>query len=266
MLAENVQFLKGWFKDTLPGAPIRQLAVLRADGDMYASTMDTLGNLYGKLSIGGYVIIDDYGSFPACKQAVEDFRAQHSIREAIRDIDGSGVFWQRKQPRQPAERKAPTNRSRPRPGLGRSSVCAATDNEDSSFLVFLLSRGGRAGVAIRDAGRTSSFCAGDEVMVLTQSAGDGGPAAYRVVRRPGKRQLCELVGWCDVFLHNNINLRSAWPLLVYRRPWVIINSGSTTRGELEPAEALLRPLWRARGRQRGDGKPHRHRLRDPELL
>jgi O-methyltransferase len=96
MLADNVKFLKGWFKDTLPGAPITQLAVLRLDGDMYASTMDALSNLYGKLSVGGYAIIDDYGAVPTCKQAVDDFRTQHNILEPIRTIDWGGVFWKKR--------------------------------------------------------------------------------------------------------------------------------------------------------------------------
>jgi O-methyltransferase len=95
MLDDNVRFLKGWFKDTLPSAPIDRLAVLRLDGDMYASTMDALHSLYKKLSIGGYVIIDDYGFVPTCKQAVHDFRAQCNIVEPIRNIDRWGVFWKK---------------------------------------------------------------------------------------------------------------------------------------------------------------------------
>lgn len=95
MLDEQVRFLKGWFKDTLPTAPIRQLALLRLDGDMYSSTMDALENLYSKLSRGGYVIIDDYGTVPACKRAVDEFRGRHGIEERIQDIDGSGIFWEK---------------------------------------------------------------------------------------------------------------------------------------------------------------------------
>ncbi len=73
------------------------------------------------------------------------------------------------------------------------------------------------------------FCLrGHEVVIITESAGECEAARYRVVRRPTKGQLCELVRWCDVFLHNNINLRSAWPLLFIRRPWAIINNGSIT--------------------------------------
>lgn len=95
LLDDNVQFLKGWFKDTLPSAPIERLAVARLDGDMYESTMDALVNLYPKLSPGGYLIVDDYGAIPACKQAVTEYRAQHGIVDAIKPIDWTGAFWQK---------------------------------------------------------------------------------------------------------------------------------------------------------------------------
>ncbi len=95
LLNDQVRFLPGWFKDTLPNAPIDRLAILRIDGDMYSSTMDVLENLYPRLSPGGYAIIDDYGAVPACKQAVEDYRARNQITEPIQLIDWTGVFWQK---------------------------------------------------------------------------------------------------------------------------------------------------------------------------
>ncbi len=96
LLDEQVRFLPGWFRDTLPDAPIEQLAVVRLDGDMYGSTMTALRCLYPKLSIGGFLIVDDYGIHsPGCRRAVNDFRAEHGIREELRWIDWSGVFWQR---------------------------------------------------------------------------------------------------------------------------------------------------------------------------
>jgi len=95
LLDEQVHFLKGYFRDTLPAAPIRRLAVLRLDGDMYESTLDALVNLYPKLSVGGYVIIDDYGAVPACLKAVQDFRDSEGITEGIETIDWSGAFWRR---------------------------------------------------------------------------------------------------------------------------------------------------------------------------
>ena len=39
LLDDQVRFLKGWFRDTLPTLR-RALAVMRLDGDMYESTMD----------------------------------------------------------------------------------------------------------------------------------------------------------------------------------------------------------------------------------
>jgi O-methyltransferase len=95
LLDERVKFLKGWFRDTLPNAPIEKLAVLRLDGDMYESTMDGLVNLYPKLSKGGYVIVDDWGAVPACKKAVGEYRKQHNITEEIKEIDWTGVFWKK---------------------------------------------------------------------------------------------------------------------------------------------------------------------------
>jgi len=94
LLDGQVQFLEGWFKDTLPNAPIDRLAVLRLDGDMYESTTQALEFLYDKLSPGGFVIIDDYHLGP-CKQAVTDFRSQRGLNDPIIDIDGMGVFWRK---------------------------------------------------------------------------------------------------------------------------------------------------------------------------
>lgn len=94
LLDEQVQFLQGWFKDSLPAAPITQLAVLRLDGDLYESTRDALTYLYPKLSAGGFVIVDDYNHEP-CKQAVHDYRALHGISAPILGIDDIGVYWRK---------------------------------------------------------------------------------------------------------------------------------------------------------------------------
>jgi O-methyltransferase len=93
LLDEQVCFLPGWFKDTLPTAPIERVAVLRLDGDMYESTLQALEHLYHKVSDGGYVVVDDYGALPNCRQAVEDFRTGHKITEPIFRIDWTGAFW-----------------------------------------------------------------------------------------------------------------------------------------------------------------------------
>ena len=97
LLDGRVRFLEGWFKDTLPTAPIGRLAVMRLDGDYYESTMDALTSLYDKLSIGGYAIIDDYGEdeWTYCRQAVDEFRAAHGVTDELVEVDRRCWFWQR---------------------------------------------------------------------------------------------------------------------------------------------------------------------------
>jgi hypothetical protein len=95
LLDDRVQFLPGWFRDTLPTAPIERLAVLRLDGDLYESTMDALVHLYPKLSPGGFVIIDDHGAVHGCAYAVRDYRERNKITAELQVIDWTGVFWQK---------------------------------------------------------------------------------------------------------------------------------------------------------------------------
>ena len=94
LLDDQVKFLKGWFKDTLPG-PVEKLSLLRADGDLYGSTMDVLTSLYGKLSEGGFVILDDYNSVQGCTAATNDFRARNGITTPIVPIMGAGGYWRK---------------------------------------------------------------------------------------------------------------------------------------------------------------------------
>jgi hypothetical protein len=97
LLDDQVRFLKGWFKDTLPSAPIGALSLLRLDGDFYESTRDALASLYDRLSIGGYVIVDDYGeeSWTYCRKAVDEFRAGRQIEDPLIAVDSKCSYWRR---------------------------------------------------------------------------------------------------------------------------------------------------------------------------
>jgi len=95
LLDEQVEFLEGWFNETLAGAPIEQIAVLRLDGDMYASTIDALEPLYDKVPVGGYVIVDDYGAVKGCAQAIHDFREARGITDELHEVDWAGVYWRK---------------------------------------------------------------------------------------------------------------------------------------------------------------------------
>ncbi len=95
LLDEQVRFLVGWFRDTLPTAPIEQISVLRLDGDLYESTMDALSALYPKLAAGGFLIVDDYWAWEPCRRAVDEYRSAHAITEQIHPIDWTSAYWRR---------------------------------------------------------------------------------------------------------------------------------------------------------------------------
>jgi len=94
LLDEQVRFLPGWFRDTLPTAPVSRLAVLRLDGDMYESTMVALRSLYPKVSPGGWVIIDDY-ALKGCRAAVDDFVAENHLTPTFETVDWTGLYWRK---------------------------------------------------------------------------------------------------------------------------------------------------------------------------
>jgi O-methyltransferase len=63
---------------------------------MYESYMDCFYNLYDKLSIGGFVLIDDY-IIAVTRKAVRDFRLLQGITEPlILAQDGTGAYWRKK--------------------------------------------------------------------------------------------------------------------------------------------------------------------------
>ena len=71
---------------------------------------------------------------------------------------------------------------------------------------------------------------GQEVKVITRTLGsdvaaDDSKFPFEVIRRPGVAKHLSLVRWCDAYLHNGISLRDAWPLLAFRRPWIVRHQG-----------------------------------------
>jgi len=96
LLDGQVAFLPGFFSQTLPAAPVRRLAVLRVDADLYQSTADVLNNLYSRLSPGGFAIFDDYQNLADCRRAIDDFRGEHGVVEKIVPVDERAVCWRKR--------------------------------------------------------------------------------------------------------------------------------------------------------------------------
>ncbi len=95
LMSERVKLLEGFFGDTLPKYPYGPIAILRMDGDLYSSTMDTLVHLYDRVSPGGFIISDDYGVVVDARRAVLDFRAQRGITSEMFRVDQDAVFWRK---------------------------------------------------------------------------------------------------------------------------------------------------------------------------
>lgn len=96
LLDAHVKFVEGFFSETLPTLK-GPFALVRADGDLFTSTIDILEPLYAKLSVGGYMIIDDYNGMLSCQNAVDQYRAQHHIIEPLMVVDHTAVYWQKQQ-------------------------------------------------------------------------------------------------------------------------------------------------------------------------
>jgi O-methyltransferase len=94
----NPMFLhyhKGWFQETLPRDidGIGEIAILRLDGDWYASTKICLEYLYDKVVAGGFIIIDDYGAYEGCRKAVDEFLQGKGISVFLNHIDSEAKYW-----------------------------------------------------------------------------------------------------------------------------------------------------------------------------
>lgn len=63
-------------------------------------------------------------------------------------------------------------------------------------------------------------------MVTQTPLGSAEEFSFPVARGPSVRELVSLVRWADVVWHNNLSIRTAWPLLFLRRPFVITHAGS----------------------------------------
>lgn len=87
--ATYLHYHVGWFQDTLPGASkdINDIAILRLDGDWYASTKICLEYLFEKVVPGGIVIIDDYGTYDGCKRAVDEYFLKNGIKAYLGHVD-----------------------------------------------------------------------------------------------------------------------------------------------------------------------------------
>lgn len=76
---ERLRFVKGPVEETIPGQMPSEISVLRLDTDWYSSTCHELNHLYPRLVTGGVLLIDDYGHWQGCRQAVDEYFAGQAV-------------------------------------------------------------------------------------------------------------------------------------------------------------------------------------------
>ena len=87
---QRLKFIQGKVEDTLPGSAPEQIALLRLDTDWYESTRHALIHLYPLLTVGGVLIVDDYGHWQGSRKAVDEYFAQNNIVLLLNRIDYTG--------------------------------------------------------------------------------------------------------------------------------------------------------------------------------
>ncbi len=93
---EKVNIVPGWFEDTLATASVGPIALLHIDADWYTSVKIALEAFYDKVVPGGFVVLDDYGYWEGCTQALRDFFSEHGISQMrIERMGGEGGYFQK---------------------------------------------------------------------------------------------------------------------------------------------------------------------------
>lgn len=105
-LEQGVNFVPGFFQETLPSLSGHQWSIVRLDGDTYEAIWTGMESLYDGLSPGGYLIVDDYLSLDRCREAIDEYRLRHGISEPIEEVDWTCVRWRKESQSAPAKRDA----------------------------------------------------------------------------------------------------------------------------------------------------------------
>ena len=88
--SSRLRFVKGRVEHTVPRDAPEQISVLRLDTDWYESTRHELIHLYPRISIGGVLIIDDYGHWEGARRAVDEYLSEQNATILLNRIDSTG--------------------------------------------------------------------------------------------------------------------------------------------------------------------------------
>ncbi len=92
----RIKIVPGWFQDTFPSVTAKQIAILNIDADWYQSVKLCLETFYDRVVPGGFVSLDDYGHWPGCRKAVDEFFSERQLPYKLTQVDYTG-YWFRKE-------------------------------------------------------------------------------------------------------------------------------------------------------------------------
>ncbi|MPZ15241.1 MAG: hypothetical protein GEU73_12600 [Chloroflexi bacterium] len=92
-LTDRARLIQGLFADTLPATETGPIAVLHIDSDWYESVRLSLAHLYGRVTPGGVVQIDDYGRWTGTRRAVDEFLAEQQPTVRLQRVDYIARRW-----------------------------------------------------------------------------------------------------------------------------------------------------------------------------
>jgi O-methyltransferase len=91
----RVRIVPGLFEDTFPAFQIPQIALLNIDADWYESVKLCFEKFYDAVVPGGFVSIDDYGAWPGCRIAVDEFFQEHALPYQLQRVDYTAHWFQK---------------------------------------------------------------------------------------------------------------------------------------------------------------------------
>ena len=92
----RVRIVPGWFQDTFPSVSSAQIALLNIDADWYESVKLCLETFYDRVVPGGFISFDDYGHWPGCRAAVDEFFQRRQLSYKLHEVDYT-ARWFRKE-------------------------------------------------------------------------------------------------------------------------------------------------------------------------
>ncbi len=88
----RVRIVPGLFQHTFPSVRIPQIALLNIDADWYESVKLCLDTFYDSVVPRGFISIDDYGAWPGCRLAVDEFFRLRALSFPLHPVDTAHWF------------------------------------------------------------------------------------------------------------------------------------------------------------------------------